>query len=82
MSNAIDHLTLVWALDEARIWDGDDPRDATAIVRRRRAGRYVASVADVALSRIVYVRLTEHFDWERLRVNVYHLVAPKLVRWK
>lgn len=36
-------------------------------------------VAD-RLSRIT-MPITEHYDWDRLRVNVAHKVEPKLVKW-
>lgn len=26
--------------------------------------------------------LVSHFDWDRLRVNVYAQVAPELVKWR
>ncbi len=34
-----------------------------------------------ALPRLA-VRAIEWFDWDRLRVNVAHHVAPEIVRWK
>lgn len=30
----------------------------------------------------ITVPLVSHFDWDRLRVNVFHHVAPELVKWK
>lgn len=32
------------------------------------------------LSRIT-VPITEHYDWDRLRINVAHRVEPTLVKW-
>lgn len=30
----------------------------------------------------IQFQLTSHFDWDVVRVNVYHLVAPGLVKWR
>lgn len=32
------------------------------------------------LSRIT-MPITEHYDWQRLKINVAHKVEPKLVKW-
>lgn len=58
------------------------PRSPGDVARARNAARTVAAVADVELTRIVGVRITEYFDWERLRVNVTHRVSPRLIRWE
>lgn len=47
---------------------------------RRAACAEVARVA-ARLPRLV-VPLTQHFDWDRLVVNVYAKVAPGLVTWR
>lgn len=59
----------------------ESPVDAARIANER--GAAAQRVADFAgtLPRIT-VRLTEHFDWDRLRVNVAHRVSPGLVRWR
>lgn len=54
------------------------PGDAVSRVRRRAAAREVASTR---LPRVI-VPLTRHEDFDRLRVNVYALVAPDLVKWR
>lgn len=59
------------------------PTDAPTLARYRNVRRAAAqTIADMAerLPRIT-LPITQCFDWERCRVNVAHLVAPKLVRW-
>lgn len=55
-------------------------RDAIDRLAVRKAARRIAAFA-AQLPRIT-VKLTDHFDWDRLRVNVYSLVAPDLVKWR
>lgn len=56
------------------------PESPGEVVRQRRAARRIAEFA-ATLPRLS-VRLVEHFDYDRLRVNVYSLVAPGLVTWR
>lgn len=56
-------------------------RDAVDLARARNAVRVVAAHGD-RLTRMLSVRITEHIDFDRLRVNVYHRVAPGLLRWE
>lgn len=55
--------------------------DAIATLAVRRAAARISEFV-LSLSRLVIVRITQWFDWERLRVNVAHLVAPTLVKFK
>lgn len=52
---------------------------AVDLARHRNAARVVAQHGD-RLTRVLHVRISEAFDWDRLRVNVAHLVAPRMVR--
>ena len=55
--------------------------NAADLARRRNAARRIADWLFAYLTRVVGTRLTEWFDWDRLRVNVAHRVSPSTVRW-
>lgn len=75
MSDAVRAFVDAWeALHEMPI--PGQPRNA-----RRLAARMVADAAKRELSRVV-MPITQHFDWDRLRVNVAHKVSPAIVKWK
>lgn len=60
------------------------PQDAVEVARLRNAQLRAASrLAELcsSLPRLT-VPLTRHFDYDRLRVNVYHLIAPDLIQWR
>lgn len=57
------------------------PRDAVDLVNIRDAARRLASLR-YGMTMVVPLRLTEWFDWDRLRVNVTHHVSPQLVKWR
>jgi CRP-like cAMP-binding protein len=54
--------------------------DAIATLAIRRAAARIAEYV-LSLSRLVAVKLTDYFDWERLKINVAHLVAPSTVKF-
>lgn len=62
------------------------PADSPGDVIRLRAARREAAARLARLADWVGVpmpfRMTEWFDWDRLRVNVTHLVEPGMVRWR
>jgi hypothetical protein len=65
------------------VHEGPADRTPTGIAAWRNARRpSVAEVAGVAarLSRITLPLAS--FDWDKLRVNVFALVAPELVKWR
>jgi hypothetical protein len=67
-------LAADWATVHERVSNAVDHLHVRAAARR------IATFA-ATLPRIT-VKLTEHFDWDRLRVNVATLVAPDLVKWR
>jgi hypothetical protein len=40
----------------------------------------LVNLMDGKLSRIT-IPITQHYDWDRLRINVAHRVEPTLVKW-
>lgn len=56
-----------------------DDRDAP-MMDRLAAARRISAFART-LPRFTHPA-TSHFDWDRLRVNVFHRAAPELVKWK
>lgn len=83
VSTAIEQFVSAWRdLHDLPLPPNATPGELAAYRNRRRvAARVVADVAERWRYEPVTVRLTEWFDWESLRVNVYHLVSPKLVKW-
>jgi hypothetical protein len=57
-------------------------QDAVSLLSQRHAARRISDFA-AKLPRFSFEnKLTDYFDWGRLKVNVTHLVEPGLVRWE
>ena len=57
------------------------PSSPGDVIRIRLAADRLADFR-YAMSMVTPVRMTEWFDWDRLRVNVAHLVSPRIVRFE
>lgn len=77
MSEAVQVFVEAWeALHEMPV-----PGDAVSVAAWRNRRRVAATdVASARLPRITVPLVS--FDWDRLRVNVMHLVEPRLVTWR
>lgn len=60
---------------------GLDPVDVARVRNAKRGAAARLAIAATHLPRCKQP-LTEHMDFERLRVNVAHVVAPGLVKWR
>ena len=58
--------------------------DAVNIARSRNALRDAARRLAGLTGRMPHItmRITQWFDWDKLMVNVTHLVSPELVKWR
>ena len=57
-----------------------DPVERAQLMNNRRMALLWCVQQTRALGRIPF-DLTTHFDWDKCRVNVYHMVSPRLVKW-
>lgn len=54
--------------------------DAIDLLTKKRIAERLATLT--ADRRPINVQITQHFNFDRLRINVAHLVSPQVVRWK